>query len=1331
LLAKFQAQEVEINRLKKRVRLSEDRDGVAAERSRDDAPIKGRNLDEGESAAESASDDTEEMAIILTSMDAVTVLASRAAEVPTVSGSIPTAGLPAAEVPTGGDVVPTASPVFATAIVESAKKFKPSEEVTEEAKSPDEVPEEKIKEMMQLVPIEEVYVEALQVKHPIIDWKVHSEVQRAYWKIIRLGGSSASYQFFIDLLKHLDREDLNQLWRLVKETLSNRPPTSDKEMELWIELSKLYEPYDEDQMWTHTQNLMHALVEWKLYDSCGVHHVTAKDKEIFMLVEKDYLLRKGLALVMISYKLQVENYSRMANDLILKIYKIASTPRQQGIEFPLAEEVPTTSEEGCHCQKKREATARKIALLSNEDLGKLNAKANFGIFVGYAPAKKAFRIYNSRTQKTMETIHITFDELTAIASKQFSSGPGLQFMTPATSSSGLVRNPIPQQSFSPPTKNDWDRLFRPMFGVKESPKTPHFHDDPLHETLHEDSTSQGSSSNMRPSHTLFELLGKWTKNHPIENVIEDPSCSWIFKVKKDECDGVLKNKARLVAKGYRQEEGIDIEESFAHIARIEAIRIFIANAATKNMTIYQMDVKTAFLNEFDAPPTDEEIVTFIKELGHEGDVNSVTEVVADQMHQIWRTFTTIINRDTPCVSVSKKKAQVKDERSKGIAFMSEAALLEEARLKKDIKRSKQETNIHQAGGSRDSDDDDDQQSDDESTKSDDDKSANLNKTDDEEEDKFVHTPDDYVPTNDENVDDEEYERINKEMYDDVNVKLKDADPANEEKGDEEMTYAENTSPLLTVPVTVNLESLTAPATTIPPSILPFIPPLQQSTPILTPTTTKAIISTTSALDSLTLTGFHQRLSDLENEIKTLKNVDHSLAIRVTIKYEVPTVVKEYLGTNLDDTLRKTMTASKTFNKHPKHKALYHVLIESILADENAIDKGVADIQKKRKPDDADRDEDPPTGPDQGFKRRKTCKDNKQLKKAKSIRTSKGTTKLQPKSTGKSAQAEETVFEVGDTQVPQDLREDMGNTDEPLVVKAYSKDWFNKPERLPTSDPKWNEGKTVDNKATQKWLSDLAKAETSFKTFDDLMSTSIDFNTFVMNRLQISDLTQDIPVGPAYKLLKGTCRSFIELEYNMEEYYNALTNQQDWNNPKGDRYPFDLSKPLPLIQLRNRQIVLVDYFFNNDLEYLQGGSPDRTYMTSLTKTKAAKDPKDKDSTDMLPRGCPNMMCTPPKEFLQRQMSKLTNGMVMKRLFNLKGEDIVYLDAALRMFTRRIIIQKRVEDLQLGVKSYQKKLNISKPRTRKEDLSQRASYTTLSDPQGVIYEDKLNKKRWLET
>ncbi|GJR55100.1 retrovirus-related pol polyprotein from transposon TNT 1-94, partial [Tanacetum coccineum] len=71
---------------------------------------------------------------------------------------------------------------------------------------------------------------------------------------------------------------------------------------------------------------------------------------------------------------------------------------------------------------------------------------------------------------------------------------------------------------------------------------------------------------------------------------------WIYKVKLDELGGILKNKARLVARGYRQEEGIDFEESFAPVARLEAIRIFLAFAAHMNMVVYQIDVKTAFPN---------------------------------------------------------------------------------------------------------------------------------------------------------------------------------------------------------------------------------------------------------------------------------------------------------------------------------------------------------------------------------------------------------------------------------------------------------------------------------------------------------------------------------------------------------------------------------------------------------------------------------------------------------------------------------------------------------------------------------------------------------------
>ncbi|GJX06176.1 retrovirus-related pol polyprotein from transposon TNT 1-94 [Tanacetum coccineum] len=208
----------------------------------------------------------------------------------------------------------------------------------------------------------------------------------------------------------------------------------------------------------------------------------------------------------------------------------------------------------------------------------------------------------------------------------------------------LTRSPVSTSidqdapSTSNPSTQEQEQSLLIFQGVKESPKTPYFYDDPLHE----DSTSHGSSLNVWPIHTPLDLLGKWTKNHPLENVIGDPSrlvstrkqpktdamwcyfdafltsvelknfkeamleTSWIeaigsSKSIKDECGGVLKNKARLVAKRYRQEEGIDFEESFAPVTRLEAIRIFIANAANKNMTIYQMDIKTTFLKISQSP----------------------------------------------------------------------------------------------------------------------------------------------------------------------------------------------------------------------------------------------------------------------------------------------------------------------------------------------------------------------------------------------------------------------------------------------------------------------------------------------------------------------------------------------------------------------------------------------------------------------------------------------------------------------------------------------------------------------------------------------------------
>ncbi|GJS93632.1 retrovirus-related pol polyprotein from transposon TNT 1-94 [Tanacetum coccineum] len=98
-----------------------------------------------------------------------------------------------------------------------------------------------------------------------------------------------------------------------------------------------------------------------------------------------------------------------------------------------------------------------------ENLSKLQPKVDIGIFIGYAPTKKAFRIYNRRTRRIIETIHVDFDELTAMASEHSSSAPALHEMTPAIISLGLVPNPPPSTPFVPPSRSDWDLLFQPLF----------------------------------------------------------------------------------------------------------------------------------------------------------------------------------------------------------------------------------------------------------------------------------------------------------------------------------------------------------------------------------------------------------------------------------------------------------------------------------------------------------------------------------------------------------------------------------------------------------------------------------------------------------------------------------------------------------------------------------------------------------------------------------------------------------------------------------------------------------------------------------------------------
>ncbi|GKB20774.1 hypothetical protein Tco_0854697 [Tanacetum coccineum] len=136
---------------------------------------------------------------------------------------------------------------------EGSKKQKTNEASRSVQEQPEEeetkLPQKDLQQMMMVVPVEEVYVEALQVKYPIIDWEVYSEDTRRYWRIIRVRNHTEAYQIFAEMLKKFDRDDLVKLWDLVKERFSITEPIDDKEKELWVELKRLFEPDNDDTLW--------------------------------------------------------------------------------------------------------------------------------------------------------------------------------------------------------------------------------------------------------------------------------------------------------------------------------------------------------------------------------------------------------------------------------------------------------------------------------------------------------------------------------------------------------------------------------------------------------------------------------------------------------------------------------------------------------------------------------------------------------------------------------------------------------------------------------------------------------------------------------------------------------------------------------------------------------------------------------------------------------------------------------------------------------------------------------------------------------------------------
>ncbi|GKE53504.1 hypothetical protein Tco_1488660, partial [Tanacetum coccineum] len=213
--------------------------------------------------------------------------------------------------------------------------------------------------------------------------------------------------------------------------------------------------------------------------------------------------------------------------------------------------------------------------------------------------------------------------------------------------------------------------------------------------------------------------------------------------------------------------------------------------------------------------------------------------------------------------------------------------------------------------------------------------------------------------------------------------------------------------------------------------------------------------------------------------------------------------------------------------------------ESYNSDKDIISSYGDVVTLKRGRDDQDKDEEPSAGLSRGSKRRRSGKEAESSKEpthkeSKSTSFLKSASRSQPKSSGKSAHAEEHGQKVDDLEDQPHQEFNTGNDN------------------------------TVDNRPPQPWITQLAQAASIQSSFNEFLATPIDFSAFIMNRLKIENMTQDVLTGPTYNLMKGTCKSVVELEYHLEEVFKATNDQLDWHNPKGRPYPHDLSKPLPLI-----------------------------------------------------------------------------------------------------------------------------------------------------------------------
>nr|GEV13838.1 integrase, catalytic region, zinc finger, CCHC-type, peptidase aspartic, catalytic [Tanacetum cinerariifolium] len=428
---------------------------------------------------------------------------------------------------------------------------------------------------------------------------------------------------------------------------------------------------------------------------------------------------------------------------------------------------------------------------------------------------------------------------------------------------------------------------------------------------------------------------------------------------------------------------------------------------------------------------------------------------------------------------------------------------------------------------------------------DDDKSIDLEMIDGEEtEDEFVQGEEQVNHNENEEMLHAKVEESRNGDEENTEAAKADVEKTKEVKADAKKAELLSTSSSLSVS-----SGFVVPVITLAPSSVSTVPPVPHKTTTPTPTppiTTIAPTITIAVLESDALTVVQLRVAKLEKDVFELKKIDYSIKALDTLQHTADLIQEYYVKPtlksskihkptiDLEQESEKISSEIRKIKRNHANHAFYHALMEALIEDENAMDKGVANTVKnhKRKHDDDnddDDDKDPSTKPNQG--KSTSAKEPVEEPIAKVV-------------------MDDTLNTVGEDVVRDD--DEPQDTSEPKTYKTPNQDWFRQPLRPPTSDLEWNKRQVVLYQPVQPWFNQMVSAINDHFTFNDLIGTLIDFSKYVLNRLKIDKLTQDLLLGPAYNLLKGTSTSSIKLEYNFQECFNALTDKLDWNNPKEDQ-----------------------------------------------------------------------------------------------------------------------------------------------------------------------------------